>query len=305
MKIFLSSTYQDLIAHREATARAIERLGQQNVRMEVFGARPLEATSACLEEISDSDALIGLYAHRYGYTPKGQSKSITEQEFDFAMAKKKPSLCFIVTDKCRWPRKYVEKGPGRTDLRKFLQRVRKKVVCDTFTNPEDLAFRVATSLGRFLLEDRLKYEHKIGRFLLEEKYEHIKRPAPRGARLLLVNDISEKTSPVIEILRNLGIDVQVETSSASALRVASKGTYNVVIFNMKRGADRFHKAVQKKGILVPVIITAGRFNLALETPSLTFALCQKMVFDSLGRIRGVSRNRGSASRRLQRQVGPK
>ena len=82
MKIFLSSTYQDLIGHREAAARAIERLGQQGVRMEVFGARPLEATSACIEEISDSDALIGIYAHRYGYVPAGQSKSITEQEFD-------------------------------------------------------------------------------------------------------------------------------------------------------------------------------------------------------------------------------
>ena len=65
MKIFLSSTYQDLIGHREAAARAIERLGQQGVRMEVFGARPLEATSACIEEILDSDALIGIYAHRY------------------------------------------------------------------------------------------------------------------------------------------------------------------------------------------------------------------------------------------------
>lgn len=44
MKIFISSTYKDLVDHRARTAEAIERLGQQGVRMEVFGARPNEAT---------------------------------------------------------------------------------------------------------------------------------------------------------------------------------------------------------------------------------------------------------------------
>jgi hypothetical protein len=60
MKIFLSSTYQDLSGYRDTAARAIERLGQHGVRMEVFGARPLETTEACFEEISDADALVGI-----------------------------------------------------------------------------------------------------------------------------------------------------------------------------------------------------------------------------------------------------
>ncbi|MDY0042130.1 MAG: DUF4062 domain-containing protein [Desulforhabdus sp.] len=156
MKIFLSSTYQDLVNHREAAARAVERLGQQGVRMEVFGARPLEATSACLEEIADSDVLVGIYAHRYGYVPAGQSKSITEQEFDFALEKQKPTFCFVVDEEYVWPPKHVETEPGRTRLRDFLQRLRNKVVTDSFTSPEDLAFKVASSLGRFLLYQKVK-----------------------------------------------------------------------------------------------------------------------------------------------------
>jgi hypothetical protein len=44
MKIFLSSTYEDLKEHRAKAAQAIERLGQQGIRMEVFGARSEEAT---------------------------------------------------------------------------------------------------------------------------------------------------------------------------------------------------------------------------------------------------------------------
>ncbi len=50
MKIFLSSTYEDLKEHRAKAAQAIERLGQQGIRMEVFGARSDEATDVCLED---------------------------------------------------------------------------------------------------------------------------------------------------------------------------------------------------------------------------------------------------------------
>jgi Domain of unknown function (DUF4062) len=96
MKIFLSSTYQDLVEYRAVAAEALERLGQQGVRMEVFGARPADATTASLSEISESNALVGIYAHRYGHIPKGQSISITEQEFEFARSNSKPTFCFLV-----------------------------------------------------------------------------------------------------------------------------------------------------------------------------------------------------------------
>ena len=209
--------------------------------MEVFGARPFEATSACLEEISNSDALIGIYAHRYGYVPNGQSRSITQQEFDFAMEKKKPTFCFVVDEEYPWPPKHVDMEPGRTRRREFLQQVREKVVIDTFTSPEDLAFKVASSLGRFLLFRKVKDElekipaHESVSVSTEHGRSQVARRAARietvirGARLLLVNDIPTQMSHVIEILRDLGVDVQVETSSDGALRALSNHTYEVVI----------------------------------------------------------------------------
>jgi Domain of unknown function (DUF4062) len=51
MRVFLSSTYADLIPHRLQAAQAVERLGQETGRMEVFGARPQEPTEACFREI--------------------------------------------------------------------------------------------------------------------------------------------------------------------------------------------------------------------------------------------------------------
>ena len=40
MKVFLSSTYNDLIEHRKAAHDALEKLGLQVIWMESFGSRP-------------------------------------------------------------------------------------------------------------------------------------------------------------------------------------------------------------------------------------------------------------------------
>jgi CheY-like chemotaxis protein len=307
MKIFLSSTYKDLINHREAASQAIERLGQQGIRMEVFGARPLEATSACLQEILDSDALVGIYAHRYGHVPGGQLKSITEQEFDFAFKNGKPTFCFIADDEFPWPPKHVESEPGRTLLKEFLQNLREAVVCDLFTTPEDLAFKVASSLGRFLLFTKVKSEMEkipayesisteLGRSQVARRAARIETII-RGAHLLLVNDNPEEMSHVIKILRDLGLDVQVVTSSESALHALSNDTYHVVISDMKRGnvedeGIRFLKCIREREIVIPLIFTIGNINLAQGTPPFAFGItnkldeCLNLVFDALERTRG-------------------
>ena len=52
--------------------------------MEIFGARPLEPSEACIDEINKCSIFVGIYAHRYGFIPNGASASITEMEFDRA-----------------------------------------------------------------------------------------------------------------------------------------------------------------------------------------------------------------------------
>lgn len=307
MKIFLSSTYQDLVACRNAAAEAIERLGQQGVRMEVFGARPLEATDACLEEILASDALVGIYAHRYGYVPTGQSKSITEQEFEYALAKEKPTFCFVVDEDYPWRPTHVEAEPGRTRLREFMQRLRETVVTDSFTTPEDLAFKVASSLGRFLLYRKVKEEleriparesvsTESGRSQVARRAARIEKVI-RGAQVLLVNDIPAQMSHVIDILRDLGLIVQVETSSEDALRALAEDTWDAVISDMEReGIDdegiRFLRKMRDQSMFVPVIFTVGRFNPVLGTPPFAFGItnrvdeCLNLLFDALERTLG-------------------
>ncbi len=81
MKVFISSTYKDLIDYRAAAIRAVEGTNYQASKMEVFGARPDEPLDACLKEVEESDLFIGIYALRYGYIPEGADISITEMEY--------------------------------------------------------------------------------------------------------------------------------------------------------------------------------------------------------------------------------
>lgn len=153
MRVFVSSTYRDLVDHRRAVAEALERLGLQLERMEAFGARPQDATQACLSEVEASELFVGIYAHRYGYVPAGSAVSITEAEFDHAFNNRRPTFCFFVDEEYPWPEGLVEGEPGRSLLRGFKERVEKLVVRDSFTTTEVLAGRVATSVGRYLLAD--------------------------------------------------------------------------------------------------------------------------------------------------------
>ena len=98
MKVFLSSTYNDLIEHRKAAHDALEQLGLHVIWMEAFGARTEDSTTACLKEVEESDLFVGIYAHRYGYIPKDVTASITEQEFDHAHKLGKPIFGFIVNE---------------------------------------------------------------------------------------------------------------------------------------------------------------------------------------------------------------
>lgn len=153
MRVFVSSTYKDLVDHRRAVADALERLGLGLDRMETFGARPDGAPRACLSGVEASELFVGIYAHRYGYIPGGSAVSITEAEFDHAFNLRRPTFCFFVDEGYPWPEDLREGEPGRSQLRKFRERVEKLVVRDSFTTPEVLAGRVATSVGRYLLAD--------------------------------------------------------------------------------------------------------------------------------------------------------
>jgi hypothetical protein len=84
MKVFLSSTAQDLVAHRQLADDTILRLSQQSVAMERFGPLPGEPVAECERKARESDVTICIVAHRYGFEPEKGRGSITRREVEAA-----------------------------------------------------------------------------------------------------------------------------------------------------------------------------------------------------------------------------
>ena len=148
MKVFISSTYDDLKEHRKSAHDALAKLGLHVIWMEAFGARPVESTKVCLKEIDECELFVGIYAHRYGYIPHGSKVSITEQEFLHAEAKGKPIFGFVVDKTHAWPPVFIE-FEKKAELDALLAKVKIQPV-EFFTTPDSLAKCVASSVGHHL-----------------------------------------------------------------------------------------------------------------------------------------------------------
>ena len=305
MKVFLSSTYKDLIEYRAKASQAIERLGQQGIRMEVFGARPEEVTTASLEEVALSDAFIGIYAHRYGTVLTDSQISITELEFNYAKEKKKPVFCFVVDEDFPWPPRHVEGEPGQSKLKAFKDRI--KTPSDTFKTPEDLAYKIASSLGRFLITSKVKADleeiSKKHYTSTESGRNQVARRAARlesiirGGRVLLVNDIPSEMAHVIGLLQALSIEVQVAKTSEEAISLIGRNTFDVVVSDMRRGSMpdegmRFLRRIRINGIQLRTIFTVGNYEPEKGTPAHAFGITNRvdellnLIFDAFERARG-------------------
>ena len=309
MKVFISSTYQDLIDYRRKTAEAIERLGQQGVRMEVFGARPEGATDVCRDEIDESDIFVGIYAHRYGYIPPGGDLSTTEMEYHYAVEHKKPVFCFVVDEDYPWRPAHIEGEPGQAKLKALKEKIGASLVRDTFTTPEELAFKVAASVGRYLFTKAVKEELDrvaekqpvaVG---TEQSRSQVARRAERlssvirGSRILLVNDIPLEMQYAIKLLESLNISVTIATSTLQALALLSTNSFDLVISDMSRenAPDEGLRLLQKmreQRLDRPLIFTVGQYEPGRGTPPYAFGITNRidemlnLTFDILERMRG-------------------
>jgi hypothetical protein len=171
-KVFISSTSEDLKTHRQAARDAAIAAGMLPMMREYFAASgekpPLPA---CLARVSETDMLVVIVAHRYGWAPPdqpdGQHKSITWLECEQAVADEKEVLAFLVDEKHPWPEADKEAyrlteamQNGSADealfqevnrnvalLKDFKAWINGRGIRATFTTPEDLRRCVAEALN--------------------------------------------------------------------------------------------------------------------------------------------------------------
>jgi len=164
-RVFISSTVQDLAAHRRAVQESVLQLGATVVAMEFFGARDERPKDECLRLVrEETDVFVGIYAHRYGFIPDGDDISITEQEYLEALVARHPSFVYRVDKTYRWPKAQVEDGPGGAKLQAFLSRLADDRIYGKFTTPDSLAAEVAADLGRLFAGDATKAFVRTGLF---------------------------------------------------------------------------------------------------------------------------------------------
>jgi hypothetical protein len=195
MKVFVSSTYEDLVQHREAVFRILDRLTQQHRGMECFGARPDDPKTACFKEIAACQAFVGIYAHRYGWIPPGDKLSITEQEFDFALSRGLDMYCYVVNPDHPWPPRYT-KDADSPALRRLINKVN-RFVRARFTTPDDLAKQVAADLNVAFLKPRSQ----------QAKYETLRQSFAECCAREIATTVGKKYIKDLYVSRQLEVSV--------------------------------------------------------------------------------------------------
>jgi hypothetical protein len=152
-KIYISATYSDLKAYRDAVYRILRMLRHDVISMEDYVATDQYPLHRCLGDVSSCDAYVGLIGWRYGYIPDRENpekKSITELEYCKAVEASIPRLLFLVDNDAPWPDASKDAFTGEADggvriaaLRSEMQR---DVLISFFKTPDQLAGLVSVAV---------------------------------------------------------------------------------------------------------------------------------------------------------------
>ena len=160
-RIFVSSTFTDLVDYRATVQDVIRQMGHIDISMEHFGSRDDRPLDGCLKLLQDCEFFVCIYAHRYGSIPPNQTKSIAELEYDKATMLGITRLIYQVDETTPWNPKLIDKGKDEKKLKLFKQKLSSQIYAK-FANKDDLAKKVAADLGREIqLKSLTRIENQI------------------------------------------------------------------------------------------------------------------------------------------------
>jgi DNA-binding Lrp family transcriptional regulator len=151
LRVFLCSTFVDLVEERRRVQEAIQFLQLQHDSMEFFGARPDSPLQTCLEEVRRSDILVVVVGHRYGSLIPGSPLSFAVAEYEEGIRLGKPCLVYLVDDNVPVLPRNTESDPkGIRRLRRWKEALQRRHTVARFRDGSHLAVQVAADLGRRL-----------------------------------------------------------------------------------------------------------------------------------------------------------
>jgi hypothetical protein len=98
LRVFISSTLQELAPEREAAKRAVQELRLTPVMFEL-GARPHPPRALYRAYLEQSHIFVGIYAQRYGWVAPGEDVSGLEDEY--RLSGSRPKLIYVKRSETR------------------------------------------------------------------------------------------------------------------------------------------------------------------------------------------------------------
>src|SRR5271166_964732 len=172
MRIFVSSSFEDMREHRAAAIRVLRQLGHEVLAMEDMTAASSPPLNKVIEMVDRSDAYVGFFAWRYGYIPPKPTgdirqestnkapkvkdatpgeTSITHYEYLRARERNMAIVAFLLDEQWPWPPQFIDgfdkTRPDAPESAKMIRELRRQLqqerVVSWFTTPADLEARVS------------------------------------------------------------------------------------------------------------------------------------------------------------------
>lgn len=148
-RVFISSTYTDMIPYREAIQTALNRADCLSYGMERFGAQAIPPLDACYKELEASQIYICVLGMRYGTIDNETGKSYTQLEYEKARELGKPTLVFLIDEgKVKFNLSEIDMGEQGEKLASFKKLIKdtKEVTCAFFDSAMSLQETVYRSI---------------------------------------------------------------------------------------------------------------------------------------------------------------
>lgn len=160
LQIFISSTYTDLKAERQAAVSAILKAGHIPAGMELFTAGDKSQMETIKQWIDESDAYMLILGGRYGSLEPSSGKSYTELEYDYAIEQGKPHFSVVIEGRAL-EEKVRENGTAYMEREnpKELARFHEKVlgnISSFFEDEKDIKLCVHSALTKIATNRMLK-----------------------------------------------------------------------------------------------------------------------------------------------------
>jgi hypothetical protein len=156
-RAMISSTSLDLPEHRQKLIEVCNRLGVVPLAMEHLGADGRTPAQVSLEMVDRADLYLLVLGWRYGFVPEGSTISITEMEYERALAQYRRGelssiLVFVSDAEHLFRTSDIDRDDSRVD--RLRSRVALEHVIVQFRSVGDLGEKAIQSLSESLTEFR-------------------------------------------------------------------------------------------------------------------------------------------------------